>query len=245
MAGAVPAEVVDAAWRGVDGGLARLFLAVEQPQGVGLEAPPAVLVHEAFALRLEVGAEGIDVPGTAGGVADAVEQQGQARQAGALKQVPAKLDYLGVDGRVGVADGLGPELVQLTVPARLGAVVPVHGADVVEPDGLGPVVHAVLEVGAADRRGTLGAQGEEVAAPVLEGVGLLLDYVGGLANAPDEEGGVLEGRGVDPVVAEGLGGARRCAFDEAPVRLGLREQVCGAAGRLECPVSHRAGCSGG
>ena len=244
MAGAVPAQVVDAAGRRVDGGLARLFLAVQQPQGVRLEPPPAVLVHQPVLPRLEVGPECVDVCGTAGGVADAVEQQRQVGQTSALQQIPAELDDLGVYGRVAVADGLGPELVQLPVAACLGPVVPIHGADVVEPDRLGPVVHPVLEVGAADRGRALGTQGQEVAAPVLEGVGLLLDYVGGLSDTPDEQPSVLEGRRVDPVVSEGIGGARCRALDEPPIRLGLREQVGGAAWRLECPVSHGAGCSG-
>ena len=43
-----------------------------------------------------------------------------------FSMAPTELYHLGVDGGVPVADGLGPELVELTVSAGLWAVVPVH-----------------------------------------------------------------------------------------------------------------------
>ena len=61
VVGAVPAQVVDAAGRGFDAGLARLFLAVKQPEGIRLEPPPALIVHKAVRLGLVVCPEGGDI----------------------------------------------------------------------------------------------------------------------------------------------------------------------------------------
>jgi hypothetical protein len=62
-------------------------------------------------------------------------------------------------------------------------------------------VHAVLEVGAHDRRGPLRAQGQRPPAHVLEGEHLLLNDVGGLPHPAGEQLGVLEDRGLDHAVA--------------------------------------------
>ena len=70
--------------------------------------------------------------------------------------------------------------------------------------GCGQLVHAVLEVGAAHRRGALGAQRERLAAAVVEGVHLLLHDVGGLPHAAREQLGGLERRRLDPRVAGAL-----------------------------------------
>ena len=90
----------------------------------------------------------------------------------------------------------------LPEPARLRPVVPEYGAEVVESHGLRKVVHSVFEVRAAHGGGALRSQGDQVATPVLEGVGLLLDDVGDLSDAADEQARVLEHRGVDALVAE-------------------------------------------
>ena len=110
-------------------------------------------------------------------------------------------DQLGVDERRVGADRLGADLVELAVAPRLRALVAEERARVPELHRLRELVHAVLEVGAADRRRPLRAQGEAAPALVLEAEHLLLDDVGGLADAAGEELGVLEGRRLDPPVA--------------------------------------------
>ena len=62
-------------------------------------------------------------------------------------------------------------------------------------------MHAVLGVGAADRRRALGAQRDRAPAAVVEGVHLLLDDVRRRADAAGEDVGVLEGRRLDAAVA--------------------------------------------
>ena len=89
---------------------------------------------------------------------------------------------------------------------RLRPLVPEQAVEVEEPHRLGQVAHAVLEVGAANARGALRTEGDAIAATVLEGVGLLLHDIRELPHAPDVQARVLEGRRVDPLVAEAGGG---------------------------------------
>jgi hypothetical protein len=100
-------------------------------------------------------------------------------------------------------------------------------------------VHAVLGVGAADRRRPLRAQRHRAAARVLEGEHLLADDVGRLADAAGEEPGVLEGRGLDPPVAGAAEELARVGDHPLASLLLLGEDVEGAAGRLEAG-GHRA-----
>jgi len=121
--------------------------------------------------------------------------------------------------------------VELAEAARLGALVAEGGPDAEHLDRLGAGVHAVLEVGADHTGGELWAQGEFGAALVLEGVHLLLDDVGALTDAADEEGGLLEEGDVEAleaVTAADVGGG---AADELPVGLVLGQDVLRAPGR--------------
>ena len=76
----------------------------------------------------------------------------------------------------------------------LRALVAEEGPGVEELHRLRELLHAVLEVGAADRRRPLRPQGDAAPALVLEGEHLLADDVGRAADAALEELGVLEGR---------------------------------------------------
>ena len=77
------------------------------------------------------------VLGAALGVADGVHAQGEVAKSQGLQESPAQLYYLGVDGSVGVTVGFDAELVVLAIPARLGPLVPEHGAQVEQAHGLG------------------------------------------------------------------------------------------------------------
>ena len=207
-------------------------LAVEHSQGVALVAHAAVGTGLAEAVGV-VGLERLQVLGPAGRVADAVDGEGEAPQPQRVREAPAEVDDLRVDGRVTVADGLDAELVVLAQAAGLGALVAEDGAEVVHAHGLRAVVHAVLEIGAADGRGALGPQGDLLAAAIGEGVGLLLDDVGALADAALEEPGVLEDGGVDLPVAEPAGLLAGGGRDVVPVGLVFGKDVLGAPGKAE------------
>ena len=129
-----------------------------------------------------------------------------------------------LDVHVGVIDAehLGADLPVLTEPAPLGSLVPEVGRQVPDfPGGRRPVLH----VGAHDRRGPLGPQGQVPAAPVGELVHLLADHIGANAD-PLEHLDVLHHRGDHQPVPEAGGtvGERR---DEAhpAVRVGGQHVV--------------------
>jgi hypothetical protein len=136
------------------------------------------------------------------------------------------------------ADRLGADLPELAEAAGLRLLLAEERAEVPELDRLRLLVHAVLEVGADDRRGALGAQRHGAPARVVEGVHLLLDDVGRLADAAREELGVLEDRRLDPPVARGREDPARGLLDRAARGIVLRQHVVRAARRLG-PVAHR------
>ena len=150
-------------------------------------------------------------------------------------------DHLGVDRRIGGADGLGADLVVLAVAPGLRLLVAEHRAVVPELHRLRPLVHAVLDVGAADRRRALGAQRQRSFALVEERVHLLAHDVRGLADAALEEARLLELGRDDVAVAVRREEARRGGHDGVAARGLLRQQVVGALGRLRC--AHQR-CSG-
>ena len=77
-------------------------------------------------------------------------------------------------------------------------------------------MHAVLDVGAADRGRGLGAKGQAAPALVLEGEHLLLDDVRGLPDSPREQLRLLEDRRLDPPVARALESGGGGAIDTRP-----------------------------
>ena len=73
-----------------------------------------------------------------------VDKELYVAQPQAAHELPRDLDYLSIHGRVGVAQCLDAELVVLAEAAGLGPLVAEDGAEVVHPDRLGKVMHAVL-----------------------------------------------------------------------------------------------------
>src|SRR3990172_3781602 len=116
---------------------------------------------------------------------------------------------------------------------RLRALVAEHGAGRVEAYGLGLDLEAVLDVGAQERRGRLGPERERVAAAVVEGVHLLLDDVGLVADPAREELGALEERQPDLPVAVALEGLPPRGPHALPLARPRGQDVAHAPDRLD------------
>src|SRR5918997_1691297 len=110
-------------------------------------------------------------------------------------------------------------------------------AQVPELDRLRPLVHAVLHVGTADRRGALGAQRDALRVPALERVHLLLDDVGRLPHAAREQLRRLERGRLDPLVAGALEDRLRLALQRLARERLLAQHVVRAARCLD-PAVH-------
>ena len=180
--------------------LGAAVVGVERAQRVGVDAA-AHLVGQLVLVLLQVGAQVVGVLAARLGRPQRSDAEPQLARARLLQQVAQQHDDLGVERRVVGADRLGADLRELAVPAGLRRLVPEVRADVAQLHRLRPLVHAVLEVGAHDRRGPLRAQRQRAAAHVLEGEHLLLDDVGGLPHAAREQLGALEDRRLDHAVA--------------------------------------------
>jgi len=156
-------------------------------------------------------------------------QAGRYRQ---FWQVGEQQDRLGVERRVVGAERLEPHLGELAVAARLRRLVAEERSPVPELHRLGRLVHAVLDVCAADRGGALGPERERAAALIVEREHLLLDHVGRVADpALEQLGGLEDGCLHRPVsgAAEYLLGEVEQAQARPPV---VGQHVEGAARRL-------------
>ncbi len=80
----------------------------------------------------------------------------------------------------------------LAVASGLGPLVAKHRSVVPELHGLRLLEHAVLDVGPADGRGAFGAQRELAPAAIGKRVHLLAHDVGGVADPPGKQRGLLE-----------------------------------------------------
>lgn len=174
-------------------------LVVQHAQRVDLDAAAGLLVE------VQVPQEGLErlaVDRAALLVAQRVQQDPELAQAQRAVRLVGEDDQLGVQDRVLGADGLGADLREVAVAALLRALVAVVRAGVPELDG---EVARLVEVGLQGRPqhgcGALGAQGELGAALGGEGVHLLGDDVGGLADTAREELDVLEAGRLDVAVA--------------------------------------------
>ena len=147
---------------------------------------------------------------------------------------------LRVDGGVVRADRLAADLPELAEAALLRALAAEVGAEVPELHRLRPLVHAVLEVGAADRRGALGAQRDALRVG-LERVHLLLHDVGRLPHPAREQLGRLERGRLDPLVAGALEDRARLALERVARERLLAQHVVRAARCLD-PAVH-ASCA--
>ncbi len=164
------------------------------------------LLVDQLGMRIEPLVEPGDVLRTAVRVADRVEAQLPLRHAEAAQELGVVLDHLGIHRRIRRADRLERQLPVLAVPPAAGSPVAIHGRDRVRLHGLRLLREAVLDVGARDRSGSLGAQRDRAAAAILERVHLLVHDVGSLPRCALEEGRLLEARRRDarPAVLRAL-----------------------------------------
>ncbi len=214
-----------------------LVVGVERAQRVGFE-PPAHLLRQLFLARAQVVAQLVQVGGPRLGRAEARHAQPRRPRARALDDLCQQQDQLGVEAGVVRADRLGAHLRELPEAPGLGRLVAEERPPVPELHRLRELVHAVLDVGAADAGGALGPQRQRPPGLVLEGEHLLLHDVGGLPDAAREQVGVLEDRRVERLVArppEHL--CDQPLQAQAAARV-AREDVGGAPGGLEAPA-HR------
>ena len=219
-------------------------LGVERAQRVQLDARPDLL-GEPVLVRTQVRLQAVAVLPARLGTAEARQAQARLSDPQVGKQSGQKRDRLGVHRGIVGAQRLRPDLPELPVTARLGALVAEEAGQVPELHRLAALVHAVFDVGAAHWRGALGAQRQRAPAAVLESEHLLADDVRRGADAAGEQLGRLERGGLDPLVA----GA---AEDRASARLErltgdrlLAEHVEGAARRFELRPAQRAAWGGG
>ena len=226
------AEQVDRTRRCLSQRPAGLNLAVQEAERVAVQPLPAVGA-ELIVVASVVGFKLVDKGGAADRVTDVVDEQADVREAQGVHETPGQLDDFGIHRRVGVANDLDAKLMVLAEPAGLGAFVAENRTEIVHADGLGQVVHPVLQVGAAHRRGAFGTQRQVVAPPVLEGVHLLFNDVGAFPDGADEQPGILEGRTVDASIAKALSNLGGLGLDVAPILLLLGQQVGGAPGGAE------------
>ncbi len=225
------AEIVGDA-RGVGDDLRQVrILGVEDAQWIGVQPTPGVGIEPGLVagqVRDQVRA----VPRSLVGLPEAVEFEPHTADAVDTEDLPQPRqhdDQFGIDIRTGEADRLDVDLVELPVAPALRPLVAEHRTH--RPYAPRRVVgEVVFDDRTNHAGGELGAQGQALAVElVLEGVHLLLDDVGDLANAAHEELRVFDDRRADllvAVTAQPVGDAR---FEPLPQwRIG-RQQVVHAA----------------
>ena len=126
---------------------------------------------------LEPGPQPVEIGGPAFSVADGVQLEPVVGDAEAAEQRVVELDHLRIERGVLGADRLDIQLPVLAEAPLLRTPVAVDRLVRVELLRLRLAVQAVLEVGAHDRSGGLGAKRERPVTAVLERVHLLRDDV--------------------------------------------------------------------
>ena len=132
-----------------------------------------------------------------------------------MPQPRTECDQLGVHVRARTPHRLHVHLPELAVAAGLRGLVPEHGTQTPELVALA-AQHAVGDQRAHDAGGGLGPQRQAVPAAVDEGVHLLADHVGMLADRSLEELGVLDHRNADLLVAVGTEQLARAVLEVLP-----------------------------
>ena len=170
----------------LDDGLVFGDFAVEDAQRIGDGAALAVGAH--FRSDGDEGcAKDFVVAGAVGGGADGIDFEGPAGDAELVEEGGEHLEDFGVaEGRLaargGRADDFGADLRELAVAAFLRALAAKLRADVIELLELTGFAELVLDVGADDAGGVLGAQGQGLG--TLEEISrrLVNDYRGHLTQ---------------------------------------------------------------
>src|SRR5690606_34124576 len=175
----------------------------------------------------------LPVRGAALGVAERGDLQPLAGQPQRPERLVGDGDHLGVEGRVVDADRLDADLLQLAVAARLRALVAEERARVAQLDRQPVPVEPVLDDCPDDARRALRPQRHRPLAAVGEGVHLLGDHVGGLADPARVQRGVLEHRQLQQPVAGAVGGGLERGADGGEPRRLRRVVLRDALGRGE------------
>ncbi len=150
-----------------------------------------------------------------------------------MPEAPGKHDQFGVDVRPGEVEHFHADLVELAVAAFLRLLVAKHRAGVPQLLHLATAGEAVLKDGTHATGRAFGTQGQRLFVAVEEGVHLLVDHVGALADAPGEQLGELKDGQADFLVAIAVEQRGEGVFQVAPGRGLLRQDVVHATDGLE------------
>ena len=189
-------------------------LAVQDPQRVAGEAPLAVRVELRCAC-LQVLQQPLAIGAAALRRAEGVDLQLQAVDPQAPPQPRAEGDELRIHIRAWPADRFHVHLPELPVAAGLRRLVAEHRPQTPQLVALA-AQQAVGNQRAHDAGGGLGAQREAVATAVGEGIHLLADHVGVLADGALEELGVFHHRHANLFVAVRAEQLARARFEVLP-----------------------------
>lgn len=226
-------KCVDGGGGALEGLLVAGVLGVEDAQGIFGE-PALGVLGEGGGDGPEERDEQVAVAGLGVAVAEGVDAEGEVFEPAAAVEVELQEDALDVLLRRGDAEGFGAELVVDAEPAFLGPFVAEVGADVIDLLARALIGEkVVLDHGADDAGGALGAEGHGLAATVVEGEGFLADDVGGFAGPALEELGVFEDGGSDFAVVEDAGGLASGGFDGVPAPGAVGEDVFAAFGGVD------------
>ncbi len=227
MAERLGAEEVHQPRRAVGDRLHRRVLAVEDAQRIAVQAAPRILV-ERIGVLLQVRDQPGAMRAALVGLAEAVDLEANVvadDETEVLEQRAAHQDLLGVDIGPGVAEGFDVDLVELAIAALLRPLVPEHH-DLAPQAQRSVVERVVLDHGAHDPRGRLRAERQPIAVHrVLEGVHLLLDDVGHLAEAAHEERRRLDDRRAHVDVGVAAHQRAHLVLEPLPARRFRRQDV--------------------
>jgi hypothetical protein len=187
----------------------------------------------------QVGAQLVQVRRARLGRAEARDPQPRRPRPRAVDDLGEQQDQLGVEARVVGAERLGVDLRELPEAPGLRRLVPKERPGGPDLHGLRQLVHPVLDVGAADRGRGFGPERQRATGLVLEREHLLLDDVGGLADATRKQLGVLEHGRLErlvPGATEHLIRGRQQA--QPPAGVGGLDVGCAPRGLQ--PPAHRA-----
>ncbi len=224
------AQVIDDLGRASDFGLILRLFAIEQAQGILIEAHLAIVAAR-IQQRQVVLLQALQVLWAAVAVSDAVQGDMQVAQPRACIELEEQADHLSIDRRVAFAQRFAAELVVFAHAPRLWLIVAKHGlAQVVQLDGLRKLKHAMFKVCSHHARRALRSQ-REIGAPsllvrsVIETVHLFINDVCAFAGSADEQRSFLYGRRLDAPVSIQFSHLYRRLLDQPPVRLFVRQHI--------------------
>ena len=211
--------------RRIPGGFAAAgHLAVQNAQGVGLPPPQAVRAQALLARGQEIQKGAAEI-GPAGRAAQGIDMGLGVGDAQPFQQFHQHDDQLDIGIGRAHPEYLGVDLVKLPIAPLLGPLATKH-----RPDGVVLLnrilgVDLVLQIGPHHGGRGLGAQGQQIAAAVGEGVHLLFDDVRGFPDAAGKKLGFLQDGQTDFAEPEGAQNFGGRFFDGLPERGFARQDV--------------------